>query len=467
MYHQPTRSYRDWETAPEKVVQGVAAQAAANAATAPQISAARPQMDPNKRISIARQQLRKLTKDKPQVAINENSIVAGKDLEIAQATKNVPAIKEFYESNIRPLQDQFDQAYSVLSQDETSAEAQANYDEANKKLIAAQRELGKMVSMQGGVKSRGLYGFKEAGITASRFLRTDAFEEDIQSGTAAMAPLNAAKAELQAAIQAKPQTSYERMMAGRRQQYQSEKLARRQAFLSRFRPEVRENMMTKEEKAARDKAQTQATAIASTVQENQGQTRTTPEQLDPIRQELASPSGGESQTQAQNRRLNPYANGDPELSAQMDATGARRHPFAQRLNANGPTVTGGSTGLPSGGPTGDGGFQIQLDPNAQTLVTSLQETFGTFNTYIDKLATVAATIPSQIELTGSYVLDVQISGAAAFEALDKRMKELAIALVEPKLNALRDEVSSATGGTVKSSASMGSRSGDSASQSSE
>ena len=115
----------------------------------------------------------------------------------------------------------------------------------------------------------------------------------------------------------------------------------------------------------------------------------------------------------------------------------------------------GPTGLPSGGPTGDGGFQIQLDPNAQSFIDNLQKTFDSFNTYIDKLSTVAATIPSKIELTGNYVLDVQISGAAAFEALDSRMKELAVSLVEPKLQQLRDEVSATTGGQVKSSSSLG------------
>ena len=258
---------------------------------------------------------------------------------------------------------------------------------------------------------------------------------------------------------------YQQMLKGRRDSYLSEKQSRRQAYLSRFRPEVRESMMTKEEKAARDKAQTQATAIASAAQENP---RATPEQLrvkDAIRQGLASPPGGESQTQAQNRvmndvqQLNPYANGDPQLSAQMDAYSNPTHPFAQRFNANGPTVTGGPTGLPSGGPTGDGGFQIQLDPNAQSFIDNLQNTFNSFNTYIDKLATVAATIPSKIELTGNYTLDVQISGAAAFDALDQRMKDLAVALVDPKLKALRDEVSVATGGTVKSSASMGNNNG--------
>ena len=39
--------------------------------------------------------------------------------------------------------------------------------------------------------------------------------------------------------------------------------------------------------------------------------------------------------------------------------------------------------------------------------------------FVSSKALAAATIPSKIELTGNYVLDVQISGAAAFEAYYK------------------------------------------------
>ena len=263
----------------------------------------------------------------------------------------------------------------------------------------------------------------------------------------------------------------------RQEAYQSEKQSRRQAFLARFRPEVREGMMTKEEKAARDKAQTQATTIRSATsirsaaqQGNQSHTTPTSEQFDSIRQALASPPGGESKTQPAHpvgeiRKTAPpgptaiggtttQPTGIPVQPAHPVGEIRKTAPVSSNLPkpmapANGPT------GLPSGGPTGDGGFQIQLDPNAQSFIDNLQKTFDSFNTYIDKLSTVAATIPSKIELTGNYVLDVQISGAAAFEALDSRMKELAVSLVEPKLQQLRDEVSAATAGQVKSSSSLG------------
>jgi len=301
---------------------------------------------------------------------------------------------------------------------------------------------------------------------------------------------------------------YQQMLKGRRETYLSGKQSRRQAYLSRFRPEVRESMMTKEEKAARNKAQTQAAAQAAGGTENPvSTTPSNPNQgrdyslngpvLTPQQQEALNRAGaiasehnanmaelerrqqaGETLTPQERNSLsvhkegqriagqaataqaardpgtplNPYANGDAQTSARMDSYSNPTRPFEQRLNANGPTATGG--------PTGSNGFQIQLDPNAQSFIDNLQNTFNSFNTYIDKLATVAATIPSKIELTGNYTLDVQISGAAAFDALEGRMKELAVSLVEPKLNALRDEVSAAMGGDkVKSSASMGNKMG--------
>jgi TP901 family phage tail tape measure protein len=181
-------------------------------------------------------------------------------------------------------------------------------------------------------------------------------------------------------------------------QYQQSKLARRQAAASRYRPEIARRMFP-------DLYQTQNTTATAPTQTPSGTPQVAPSTIVP-----------------------------PQAGNQVVPT--------------------------TGGPAGGNGFQIQLDPNAQAFLDSLSSTFSTFNTYIDKLSAVAATIPPKIELTGNYVLDVQISGAAAFEALDKRMKELAVSLVEPKLKALRDEVSVATDGKVKSSAIIGSYQGD-------
>ena len=279
---------------------------------------------------------------------------------------------------------------------------------------------------------------------------------------------------------------YQQMLKGRRDSYLSEKQSRRQAYLSRFRPEVRESMMTKEEKAARDKAQTQATAQANqaTTPSSTPEQTTTPAPTTPNAYDSLTPEQKESLKQggdwSRKHRAELEQKEKEGTLTHQEGNWLRESRESDRMNEGlkqryGGTDSGtpqnpdalrvsspqtGPTGLPSGGPTGGSGFQIQLDPNAQSFIDNLQNTFNSFNTYIDKLATVAATIPSKIELTGNYTLDVQISGAAAFDALEGRMKELAVSLVEPKLNALRDEVSAAMGGDkVKSSASMGNKMG--------
>ena len=110
------------------------------------------------------------------------------------------------------------------------------------------------------------------------------------------------------------------------------------------------------------------------------------------------------------------------------------------------------------GPTGQSlGTVITVDQSATNLLEGLKTTFNSFNSYIDKLATVASTIPNEINLVGSYDLNVNITGAAAFENLSKEMQSVAEAIIRPKLEQLRDEISQATKGAVKSSASMGYR----------
>jgi len=110
----------------------------------------------------------------------------------------------------------------------------------------------------------------------------------------------------------------------------------------------------------------------------------------------------------------------------------------------------------SGGAMGSA-TTITVDPSAQALLDGFTNIFSNFNSYIDKLSTVAATIPSQIQLVGNYDLNINITGAAAFEGLSKEMQGVAEAIIRPKLDQLRDEVSQATKGAVKSSVSMGYR----------
>jgi hypothetical protein len=107
-------------------------------------------------------------------------------------------------------------------------------------------------------------------------------------------------------------------------------------------------------------------------------------------------------------------------------------------------------------------YAIGLNSESQkfmdTFVTSLNDFGVNFGSYVDKLTKITfPTIPDKIELTGNYQLQVNITGAAALETLDKRMQELAVSLIEPKLNELRNEVAAATNNTVKPSSSRGNK----------
>jgi hypothetical protein len=170
---------------------------------------------------------------------------------------------------------------------------------------------------------------------------------------------------------------YEQMMASRRDSY-----------LSRFRPEVREKMMT-----------------------------------DKDRERYMSAASGPIPTAVPTQQM-----------AQQTGTG----PQAQQQNNNTSTATA-----------------ITLDPTAIEAMTSFNKTFGD---YVNQLSGI--TIPDKVTISGNYTVDLKISGAAAIEALDKKIKEIANTLVSgtdftSALNQLRDETSLATKNAVKSSSSRG------------
>jgi hypothetical protein len=169
---------------------------------------------------------------------------------------------------------------------------------------------------------------------------------------------------------------YEQMMASRRDSY-----------LSRFRPEVREKMMT-----------------------------------DKDRERYMSAASGPIPTAVPTQQM-----------SQQTGTG----PQTQQQNS-GATAT-----------------MITLDPKALEAMTSFNNSFGK---YVADLGNI--TIPNEVKISGNYTVDLKISGAAAIEALDKKIKEIANTLVSgtdftSALNQLRDETSLATKNAVKSSSSRG------------
>ena len=108
----------------------------------------------------------------------------------------------------------------------------------------------------------------------------------------------------------------------------------------------------------------------------------------------------------------------------------------------------------NGGPMGSN--SIILD---QSSINSLNNFNSNFGKYVNNLVNFAfPTIPDKIELVGNYTVDVQITGAAAFEGFSKEMKKIADDMITTRVNNLRDEIAKNTNGrVVKPSSSQGIR----------
>jgi hypothetical protein len=116
------------------------------------------------------------------------------------------------------------------------------------------------------------------------------------------------------------------------------------------------------------------------------------------------------------------------------------------------TGTGPQTQQQNSGATAT---MITLDPKALEAMTSFNDSFGK---YIKDLGNI--TIPNEVKISGNYTVDLKISGAAAIEALDKKIKEIGETFVSATdftsaLNGLRDEVSRAMPTAIKPSSARG------------
>jgi hypothetical protein len=97
------------------------------------------------------------------------------------------------------------------------------------------------------------------------------------------------------------------------------------------------------------------------------------------------------------------------------------------------------------------GQLLTLDPASLKGLNDFNTTFGS---YVDKLVGFQfPVIPDKIELNHNVQIDM--TGAASITTLEKRLQELAVALVMPKIEELRNETSAATEGRVKGSGAKG------------
>ena len=196
--------------------------------------------------------------------------------------------------------------------------------------------------------------------------------------------------------------------------YASMMSGRREAYLSKFRPEVREKMMTKGEKSERDLTQARATQEAEKTPGSNG------------------PSLYDSATSKQLASVGPIPTSVP--ASQM----------SQQQAAAAPTSQGG--GQNQGGPSPS--YSITLDEASKQFLSEFSSSLNNFGSYIDQLSKIH--IPDKIEMSHKGVVEVRVSGAAAFSALEEKMQKAINDAVSQKMEKIWNQ----SGGQLGDSPSM-------------
>lgn len=269
----------------------------------------------------------------------------------------------------------------------------------------------------------------------------------------------------------KKNTGYAAMMTGRRQ-----------AYLSKFRPEVRERMMTKGEKDERDLAQAKATQDAVKPPETPGTSG--PSLISQADSNQFASVGGPVPTAVpvqttpqppQQQGLSGGPQGAPYSLILDEASKQFLASFGETLNLFGsnlqqmniapvsqgpvPTAVPASqmsqqqnASSPSGGNASASGpspsYSITLDESSKQFLSDFGNKLNNFGSYVQQLSSIH--IPDKIQMTGTHTVDVKISGAAAIEALDERMKKLVYNAISEKMGKIWQQ----SGGQLGDSPSM-------------
>jgi hypothetical protein len=176
--------------------------------------------------------------------------------------------------------------------------------------------------------------------------------------------------------------------------YQQAQQSKREAYLARFRPEVREKMLTPAERAAQQQQSSVATNGYPTPS-SEVPTQTGPLPTSIPTQQISQASPSESA---------------PKTEGSMSGTG----------------------------------YSITLDENSRKFLETFSTTINSFGSYMNQLNEISTRFKDKIEVTGDYTVQVNLSGAAAIEALDKKMKEMAESIVSKSdFELFRREVSRA------------------------
>jgi len=114
-----------------------------------------------------------------------------------------------------------------------------------------------------------------------------------------------------------------------------------------------------------------------------------------------------------------------EFVVNKDATNANRS-LLHHMNRGGKVryyQNGGDVGVANNGPMGG---MMSIDSASQNAMSTFATTLSSFSTsfgsYIDKLSNIK--IPDKIEMVGRHTVEVSVTGAAAFEAIEAGVKQL-------------------------------------------
>lgn len=211
----------------------------------------------------------------------------------------------------------------------------------------------------------------------------------------------------------KPLTPYQTAQAAKREAYvqssADNKKSARENYLSRFRPEIQEKMLTKKEKEERNRAS--ATSIAQN--ENPKPAITTQSsQVEP-------PIDIEKQKKMQQMGRDYLAN--PTGKSESSQGPGSYSPLAQ-AKSNAPEKQ-----IPSGpSPVSTTTNQQMMSPVSfdQKALDGLVAFNVSFGDHVNNLKTILDNFPSKIEMNGKHTVEVTVSGAAAFDAIEDGMKRL-------------------------------------------
>ena len=264
--------------------------------------------------------------------------------------------------------------------------------------------------------------------------------------------------------ESKPLSPYKARQKQRKEAFLAEKKARRQAYLASLRPEVRERKMTKAEKAERDSQITQKPAMVAGVEQPQAASAQQEALSAAISHQLPA-------SQAQQEALNAAAAaggdqllGSPAQQVRGSSPTAGSQRMSQAVAALG--YTQNQQPIPSNIPQPvESTRQIQQaevgerqqdkkqkDATAQllTLDSASLEGLNTFNTnfgsYVDKLVAFQfPAIPEKIEMVGNHIVDVRVTGAAAFESLQDGIKKLINSTIDTRMTEIWNQTGGAMG----------------------